>query len=164
MCGEGNAYSLKIVITNRWTMHIKVIVILRPTVGRTFCPVFRPPSRTRDQIPFFVFLEIIFRQWSICYYGASSLTRGPVCNLQLVLGLASAVILGSVFRGTHTQFHCLEFGAPPIWRTRFPYLFPPGTRYVRKFLAFPIPAATCNLQIPGFIPTYHMTLLAGMLR
>jgi hypothetical protein len=48
-------------------------------------------------------LEIIFRQLRVCYYGEPSLTRGRVCNLQLLLGLASAVFIGSEFRGTHGQ-------------------------------------------------------------
>jgi hypothetical protein len=36
----------------------------------------------------------------ICLYGTLSLTRGRVCHLQLLMALASAVILGSEFRGT----------------------------------------------------------------
>jgi hypothetical protein len=35
-----------------------------------------------------------------CWYGAVSLTRGWVCRLQLLLALASAVILGSQSLGT----------------------------------------------------------------
>jgi hypothetical protein len=35
------------------------------------------------------------------WYGAASLMRGRVCRLQLLLVLASAVILGSDSRGTH---------------------------------------------------------------
>jgi hypothetical protein len=34
-------------------------------------------------------------------YVTSSLTRGWVCRLQLLLSLASAVILGTESRGTH---------------------------------------------------------------
>jgi hypothetical protein len=46
----------------------------------------------------FVFLlEISFRQLRLCYFVAPSLTRGRICNLllQLLLGLATAVTLGS---------------------------------------------------------------------
>jgi hypothetical protein len=35
------------------------------------------------------------------WYGAPSLTRGRVCSLQSLLGLASAVFLGSQSHGTH---------------------------------------------------------------
>jgi uncharacterized membrane protein len=48
------------------------------------------PSGTRDQ--FFFLLEI--RQLRVRYFVAHSLTRGRVCNLLLLLVLASAVPLG----------------------------------------------------------------------
>jgi hypothetical protein len=49
--------------------------------------------RACDQ--FFFPLEIFFRQLRVCYFVAPSLTRGQVCNLLLLLVLASAVPLGS---------------------------------------------------------------------
>jgi hypothetical protein len=57
------------------------------------CPGVRCPSGTHDQ--FFFLLEISFRQLQ--------LTRGRVCNLlvQLLLGPARAVTLGSKSRRTH---------------------------------------------------------------
>jgi hypothetical protein len=79
----------------------EVEVNLRPTVSRPACPGVRRSSGTRDQ--FFFFLEISFRQLRLCCFVAPSLTRGRVCNLlvQLLLGLARAVTLGSKFRRTH---------------------------------------------------------------
>jgi hypothetical protein len=76
-------------------------VDLRPTVSRPGCPGVRHPSGTRDQ--FFFLLEISFRQLRLCYFVAPSLTRGRVRNLlvQLLLGLARAVTLGSKSRRTH---------------------------------------------------------------
>jgi hypothetical protein len=47
--------------------------------------------------------RIIFSQMNTCghsHYITSSLTRGWVCHLQLLLGLASAFSLGSESRGT----------------------------------------------------------------
>jgi hypothetical protein len=44
---------------------------------------------------------IIFWQLRDCLRGAPSLTRGRVCSSQLLLGITSAVILGSGSRGTH---------------------------------------------------------------
>jgi hypothetical protein len=49
----------------------------------------------------FTSMEIILRQCGVCYYGAGSLTRGQVCNLQLMLGLASADFLGHESRWTY---------------------------------------------------------------
>jgi hypothetical protein len=59
-------------------------------------------------------------------YVTSFLTRGWVCRLQLLLALARAVILGSKSFGTHDHI-LLRFQTHPTWRTRSPYLYPPGT-------------------------------------
>lgn len=45
------------------------------------------------------------KQLRVCWCGAASLTRGRVCSLQWLSGLASAVIHGSKLRGT--QDHIL---------------------------------------------------------
>jgi hypothetical protein len=80
---------------------IEVEVNLRPTVSRPVCLGVRRPSGTRDQ--FFFILEIFFRQLRLRYFVAPFLTRGRVCNLlvQLLLGLARSVTLGSKSRRTH---------------------------------------------------------------
>jgi hypothetical protein len=90
----------------------------------------RPTTRT------FIF------QLSTCSYSpyvTSSLTRGWVCRLQLLLVLASAVILRSKSRGTHDHillsqirdFPKLE-GQVPLFifpRKRVARLYPPVTRF-----------------------------------
>jgi hypothetical protein len=45
-------------------------------------------------------------------YVTSSLTRGWVCRLQLLLGLDSSVILRPESRGLMTTFYCLKFKTP----------------------------------------------------
>jgi hypothetical protein len=72
---------------------VKVKVTLRPTVSLPVRLGVRNPSGTRDQ--FFFLLEIVFRQLRVCYFVAPSLMRGRVCNLLLLLVVASAVPLGS---------------------------------------------------------------------
>jgi hypothetical protein len=57
--------------------------------------------KARDQ--FFFRLEIFFRKLRVCYFVAPSLKRRRVCNLLLLLGLASAVPLGSESRGTQNH-------------------------------------------------------------
>jgi hypothetical protein len=97
--------------------HYTVKVTFRPTASRpvlSWCqaPIWGPR-------PDFYFQTVA----GLLMCGAS-LTRREVCRLQLLLALASAVILGS-----DTIFYCFRFEAPPTWRARFPYLYPPGTRW-----------------------------------
>jgi hypothetical protein len=61
------------------------------------------PSEAYEQI------FITLRQLLLYWCEALSLTRGQVCRLQLLLVLASAVILGSEPVGLATIFYCIRF-------------------------------------------------------
>jgi hypothetical protein len=63
--------------------------------------------RAYDQ--FLFLLEIFLRQLQVCYFMASSLTRGRVCNLLLLLGLANTVPLGSESLGTQDHISLSQF-------------------------------------------------------
>jgi hypothetical protein len=79
---------LMITVVSLWGAEVEVEVKLRPTVSRPVRLCVRYPPGTRDQ--FFFLLEIFFVQLRV-YFVAPSLTRGRVCNLLLLLVLASAV-------------------------------------------------------------------------
>jgi hypothetical protein len=134
---------------------LKVKVILRLTVGRPVRLGVRHPSGTRDQLLFL--LEIFFRQLRVCYFVATSLKRGRVCNLLLLLVLASAVQLGSESRGTQDRILLSQF-------LRLPQPGGPGPRiYVpqeqggpdippRHWIPFPSPLTTRRATVEVFYP------------
>jgi hypothetical protein len=117
---------------------VQVKVTLRLTVSRPVSLGVRRPSGTRDQ--FFFLLEIFFRHMRFSNFVAPSLTRGRVCNLlvQLLLGLARAVTLGTKSRRTndHILLSHLRLPQPegPDPRIYIPQeqggpVIPPGTGF-----------------------------------
>jgi hypothetical protein len=85
-------------------------VMLRPTVSRPVCLGIKHPSGAYDQI------FVTARQLRVCSCGEVSLTRGWVCRLQLLLALASAVILGSKSFGTRDHILLSQIRDFPIRR------------------------------------------------
>jgi hypothetical protein len=130
---------------------VEVEVNIQPTATRPICLGVRHPSGTRDQ--FFFLLEISFRQLRVCYFVAPSLIRGWVCNLlvQLLLGLARAVTLGSKSHRTHG--HIL------LSHLRLPQPGGPGSRIY-------IPQEQCGPAIPQalgslFVASYNLQGCSG---
>jgi hypothetical protein len=60
-------------------------------------------------------------------YVTSSLTRGLVCCLQLLLASPAQSFSGLSPAGLMIIFYCLRFETPPTWWARSSYLYPPGT-------------------------------------
>jgi hypothetical protein len=120
---------------------VEVEVKLRPTINWPVRLGVRHPSATRDQ--FFFPLEIFFRQLLVCYFVAPSLTRGRVCNLQL--------LLVSPAQSCGTQDHILSSQF-----LRLPKPGGPGSHiYIPQEQSGPdIPLGT------GF-PFHHLLRLAG---
>jgi hypothetical protein len=77
---------------------------------------------------FFSFCKIIFRQLWVCWCGTPSLTRGRVCSFQLLLGLASAVVLGSKSRRTHDYILVSQIWDSPILEGPVPVFISPRSR------------------------------------
>jgi hypothetical protein len=70
--------------------------------------------------------------WACCY-GAPTLTRGRVCRLQLLLVLASSVILGSESRGTHDYILLSQIRDSPSLEGQVPIFISPRNRVARLY-------------------------------
>jgi hypothetical protein len=115
----------------------------------------RHPSGTRDQ--FFFLLEILFKQLRVCYFVILSLTRRRVCNLLLLLVLASAVPARvCVPRDSRPYFIVPILETSPTWKARFPYLYLLGTGWPRytpgHWVPFPSPLTTRRATVEVFYP------------
>jgi hypothetical protein len=96
----------------RVRVRVRVRVTLRLAVYRQSVGLGAEPLETHGQNFFF--------QLNTCGhspYVTSSLTRGWVCRLQLLLALANAFSSPSP-AGLMTTFYCHRFEAPPTWSLR----------------------------------------------
>jgi hypothetical protein len=140
-------------------VEVQVEVKLQPTVSRPVRLGVRHLSGTRNQ--FFFLLGISFRQLRVCYFVAPSLTRERVCNLKLLLVLASAVPLGSESHGTEDRILLSKFlSLPPNLECQVPVFISPRNRvaqiYSRALGSLSI--ASYNLQGygGGILSRLHM--------
>jgi hypothetical protein len=102
-----------------------VNVILRPTFSRSVCLGVKYPSWPQGQS------FVTVRQLQVCLYGVPSLMRGRVYRLQLLLSLASAVILTFESLGTNSRILLSQTETLRTWRARSPYLYPQGRGWLR---------------------------------
>jgi hypothetical protein len=130
-------------------VEVVVEIKLQRTVSRPVRHGVRHLSGTSDQ--FLFLLEVFFRQLLVCYFVAPSLTRGRVCNLLLLLVLASAVP-----RDSRPYFIVPIVETPPTWSARSPYLYPPGTGWSSftpgHWVSFSSPLTTHRTTVEVFYP------------
>jgi hypothetical protein len=90
------------------SLSLSLSLMSRPTVSRPVCLGIKHPSGAYDK------LFITVWQLRVCWYGVFSLTKGRVCRLQLLLALASAVILGSESLETRDHILLSQIGDFPF--------------------------------------------------
>jgi hypothetical protein len=122
------------------TVKVRVRPTLRLGVYRQSLHLGAKPLETHDQY---------FFQLNPCGhspYVTSSLTRRWVCHLQLLLVLASVVILGSDFRGTHDHILLPQFRDSPNLEGQVPVFISPRNRVAiytpRHWVPFSSPPTT----------------------
>jgi hypothetical protein len=161
-------------VLNKWTilsLSLNLSLMLRPTVSRPVRLVIKHPSGDYYQI------VITVRQLRVCWCGAFSLTKGRVCHVQLLLPLASAVILVSESRGTRDHIFLSQIRDFPLRRLlriaglRWSYLTPPphGLNYLESESYITIHGQSTSVswnKAPtwGLRPDFYYCLrLAGLL-
>jgi hypothetical protein len=128
--------------------------MLRPTVSRPICLAV---STHLERTTRFLLLS---DRCGFVGCGTLTLTGERVYRLQLLLFLASAVILGFESPGTRDHILLSQIWDSPTWRARSPYLYPPGTRwpsYTPRHWVWTI-LASVALLINPFARTEYETL------
>jgi hypothetical protein len=105
--------------------------MLRSTVSQPVYFDVKQPSGTQDL--------------RICWCWEPSLTRGWVCRLQLLLVLASAVILGSESHGTHDHILLSEIRDSPNLEGQVPLFICPRNRVAQLY-----PQALGSLSVASY--------------
>jgi hypothetical protein len=89
-------------------------------------------------------------------YATFSLTRGWICRLQLMLVLASAVIIRSESRGTHDHILLSQIRVSPNLEGQIPVFITPRNRVARlnpqALVFFSSTPTTCRARVEVFDP------------
>jgi hypothetical protein len=132
---------------------VKVKVTLQPTVSRPVCLGARPHLGLKirflllsDSCRFVDVGRPLWREdWSVVH---------NFCWLR-----QRSHFRVRVPRDLRPYFTCLRFEAPPTWRARFPYLYPPGTGWTNSSIAVCLFSAYhCLVTDVHYITLFYLRL------
>jgi hypothetical protein len=121
--------------------------------------VSHPVCESQDQI--FITVRQLLVRW--CW--ASSLTMMDL-SFTIAAGLHQCShSQGWVLQDSWVYFYCLWVETSPTWKTRSPYLYPPGTGWpsyiLRHWVPFLSPATTRRATVEAFEPASPCTPLSN---
>jgi hypothetical protein len=102
----------------------------------------------------------MFRQLLVCNYGVASLITGWVCNLQSLLGLASAVFLSSEPRGFLDHILLSQFWDFPTLSARLLIYYPRNIYALGRYVSSLSPLTTHsyrNCSVAPLITSWHQS-------
>jgi hypothetical protein len=134
----------------RMEIHVMLCKCVKSQSQSYFTTGRLPPIRSSWQAPWDSRPLILFSNWTfaviVLMYEVTSLTRGWVCRLHLLLFLASAVILRFESRRTHDHILLSQIRDSPNLEGQVPVFISPRNRVAQLY-----PQSLCSPYVASYV-------------